>query len=73
MLKGNIELEKCVQPRVDLVVHHMLEPLVVGGAQEDLGVHLPSRVAGVHHLVYNVNLKAIQHSRPYYFQFKVKS
>ena len=39
---------------MDLVVHHMLEPLVVGGAQEDLGVHLPPRVAGVHHLVYDI-------------------
>ena len=35
---------------VDLVVHHVLESLVVGGAQEDLGVHLPASVAGVHHL-----------------------
>ena len=46
---------------MDLVVHHMLEPLVVGGTQEDLGVHLPPRVAGVHHLVYvDVKLKVIE-------------
>ena len=45
---------------MNLVVHHMLEPLVVGGAQEDLGVHLPPRVARVHHLVFGVKFKAIQ-------------
>ena len=46
---------------MDLVVHHMLEPLVVGGAQENLGVHLPPRVARVHHLVYyDVNFKVIE-------------
>ena len=55
---------------MNLVIHHMLEPLVVGGAQEDLGVHLPPRVAGVHHLVYDVNFKAIQCWR--YELFKVK-
>ena len=37
-------------PRVDLVVHHVLEPLVVGGSQENLSVHLSPRVARVHHL-----------------------
>ena len=35
---------------MDLVVHHVLEPLVVGGTEEDLRVHLSPRVAGVHHL-----------------------
>ena len=39
-----------VSPGVDLVVHHVLEPLVVGGTEEDLRVHLSPRVAGVHHL-----------------------
>lgn len=39
------------RPTVDLVVHHMLQPLVVGGPQEDHRLQLPPRVAVVHHLV----------------------
>ena len=36
---------------MDLVVHHMLEALVVGRAQEDLGVDLAPVEATVHDLV----------------------
>ena len=35
---------------VDLVVHHVLETLVVGGTKEDLGVQLAARVSVVQHL-----------------------
>ena len=39
-----------ISPWVDFVVDHVLEPLVVGGSQENLSVHLSPRVARVHHL-----------------------
>ena len=45
------DLDWAPRPGVDLIVHHVLEPLVVGGAEEDLGVELPAGVAAVHHLV----------------------
>jgi acyl-coenzyme A synthetase/AMP-(fatty) acid ligase len=35
---------------VDLVVDHVLQALVVGRPEEDLGVHLAARVAVVHDL-----------------------
>ena len=35
---------------MDLVVHHVLQTLVVGRAQEDLSVHLSAGVTVVHHL-----------------------
>jgi hypothetical protein len=37
-------------PRVYFVVHHVLEALVVGGVEEDLGLQLSPRVPVVHHL-----------------------
>ena len=37
--------------RVNFVVHHVLEALVVGGAQEDLRLQFASRVTIVHDLV----------------------
>ena len=37
-------------PRMDLVVNHVLETLVVGWAEKYLGVHLSTSVAIVQHL-----------------------
>mmetsp|Transcript_15972 Transcript_15972/g.60416 ORF Transcript_15972/g.60416 Transcript_15972/m.60416 type:complete len:683 (-) Transcript_15972:428-2476(-) len=45
------ELHGAAAARVHLVVHHMLQALVVHGAEEDLGLHLPPGVAVVHDLV----------------------
>lgn len=36
---------------MDLVVHHVLQPLVVGGAKEDLGVELATSEAIVEDLI----------------------
>ena len=43
------DLDGPAAARVDLVVHHVLQALVVGGPQEDLRLQLPPRVAVVHH------------------------
>ena len=43
-------LDRPPAPRVDLIVHHVLQALVVGGVQEDLGLQLAACVAVVHHL-----------------------
>ena len=45
------DLYRSPRSRVDLVVHHVLEPLVVGGAKEHLGVQLAARVPIVEDLV----------------------
>lgn len=45
------DLKGASGPRVDLVVHHVLQSLVVSGPQEDLGVDLPAGVAVIHDLV----------------------
>lgn len=37
-------------PRVDLVINHVLQALVVGGIQEDLGFELTTGMTVVHHL-----------------------
>ena len=44
------DLHRTPAPRVDFVVHHVLEALVVGRSQEDLRLQLPPRVPVVHHL-----------------------
>ena len=38
------------RPRVNLVIHHVLEALVVCGVQEDLGFELTTGMTVVHHL-----------------------
>jgi hypothetical protein len=43
--------ERAARPRVNLVVDHVLEALVVRRTEEDLRLHLHARVAVVHHLV----------------------
>ena len=43
-------LHRASGPAVNFVVHHMLETLVVGGAQENLSVDLSASVPAVHHL-----------------------
>ena len=45
------DLDRPPGPRVDLVVDHVLQTLVVRRSKEDLCVHLLARVAAVHHLV----------------------
>ena len=40
--------------RVDLVIHHVLETLVVGRAEEDLGIQLATGVSVVEHLRTNL-------------------
>lgn len=37
-------------PGMDLVIHHVLQALVVGGVQEDLGFELTTGMTVVHHL-----------------------
>lgn len=37
------DLDRASGPGVDLVIYHMLKPLVVGGAHKDLGRQLPAR------------------------------
>lgn len=44
-------LYRASRSRVNFVVHHMLEALVVGGTQEDLRLQLAPRVTIVHDLV----------------------
>lgn len=41
---------RATSPGVDLVIHHVLQSLVVGGIQKDLGFQLTSGVTVVHHL-----------------------
>ena len=36
---------------MDLIIHHMLEPLIVGGAKENLGVELASGEPIVQNLI----------------------
>ena len=45
------DLHRAAAARVDLIVHHVLKPLVVRGPEEDLSLELSSRVAVVHDLV----------------------
>lgn len=45
------DLDGAPGPGVDLVVHHVLQPLVVGGADEDLRRQLPPGEAVVQNLV----------------------
>jgi hypothetical protein len=44
------DLHRPAPSRVYFVVHHVLEALVVGGVEEDLGLQLSPRVPVVHHL-----------------------
>ena len=44
------DLDRASGAGVDLVVHHVLEPLVVGGAEEYLSIQLAARVSVVQHL-----------------------
>lgn len=44
-------LDGTTSSRMDLVVHHMLETLIVGRTEEDLGVDFASSVSVVHYLV----------------------
>ena len=44
------DLYRSPAPAMDLVIHHMLEPLVVRRVQEDQRLELPTRVAIVHDL-----------------------
>jgi len=44
------DLDWAAAPGVDFVVHHMLQPLVVRWAQEDLRLQLPPRVPVIHSL-----------------------
>ena len=46
------DLERPAGPRVDLVIHHVLQALVVGRPQEHLGVQLAAREPVVQHLQY---------------------
>ena len=44
------DLDRAAGTGVDLVVHHVLETLVVGGTEEYLSIHLAARVSVVQHL-----------------------
>jgi len=44
------DLDRTAAPGVNLVVHHVLQPLVVRRAEEDLRLQLPPRVPIVHGL-----------------------
>lgn len=54
------DLHRASASRMDLVIHHMLETLVIGRIQEDLSFELPSCMPIVHDLQANADSNEVQ-------------